>query len=330
VQSAGPVIEVVDLMVQHPGADRPAVDGVSFTAAPGTVLALLGPNGAGKTTTVETIEGYRSPGRGAVRVLGCDPVADARRLAPRIGLMLQRNGVYPSMNAAQMLRLFAAYYEDRARSADEVLDLVGLRPVARTPWRRLSGGEQQRLSLGLAIIGRPEVLFLDEPTAGMDPSARQTLWGVIDGLRADGATMLLTTHQLDEAERLADQVVILDKGHVVASGTPDELRRSGADDIRFAAPPGLAVDRLSAHLGGVQVHELSTGEYVVAAAPTPATIAAVTTWLAQHNVALHDLRGGRQRLEDVFLRLTTEPELHQASTTEGGSRRARRTGRRQR
>jgi ABC-2 type transport system ATP-binding protein len=326
VQSAGPAIEVVDLVVHHPEADRPAVDGISFAANPGSLLAVLGPNGAGKTTTVETIEGYRSPGSGTVRVLGCDPVTDARSLAPRIGLMLQRNGVYPSMNAAQMLRLFAAYYEDRARNADEVLDLVGLRSVARTPWRRLSGGEQQRLSLGMAIIGRPEVLFLDEPTAGMDPSARQTLWGVIEQLRSEGATMLLTTHQLDEAERLADQVVILDHGQVVGAGTPDELRRSGTDDIRFGAPAELPVRALSAHLGGVDVCELSPGEYSVASPPTPATIAALTTWLAEQNVSLHDLRGGRQRLEDVFLRLTNDPHGRPYGTDERRS--ARRAGKR--
>jgi ABC-2 type transport system ATP-binding protein len=302
-----PALEVHDLVVRYPGRDEAAVDGVSFSAAASSVLALLGPNGAGKTSTVETLEGYKRPTSGSVRVLGLDPISQARELMPHIGVMLQRNGVYLSMGPAQVLQLFGAYYGAKAKRTDEVLELVGLTSVAKTPWRRLSGGEQQRLSLGMALIGQPKVLFLDEPTAGMDPAGRQTLWTVIRQLRADGATMLLTTHYLDEAERLADQVVIVDKGHVVAAGTPDELRSGGTDDIRFSATPGLEVASLQLRVEGAVVTEPSPGEYHAAVAPTPQNISAITAWLADQNVTLGDLRGGRQRLEDVFVRLTNEP-----------------------
>jgi ABC-2 type transport system ATP-binding protein len=301
------VIEVNDLVVRYPGAPRPAVDGISFSVPAGSVVALLGPNGAGKTSTVETLEGYIRPTSGRVQVLGMDPVNDARSLAPRVGVMLQKNGVYLSMGPAQILRLFAAYYGSRSESPEKMLDLVGLRNVARTPWRRLSGGEQQRLSLGLALIGRPDVAFLDEPTAGMDPSARQTLWSVIESLRSNGATVVLTTHYLEEAERLADQVVILDKGSIIASGSPEELRHGTHADIRFSAPPGLDVSSLGASIGA-NAREVTTGEYLVEAEPTPRVIAAVASWLADRDVVLGDLRGSRQRLEDVFLRLTGESE----------------------
>ena len=301
------MIEVNDLVVRYPGTARPAVDGISFSVPSGSVVALLGPNGAGKTTTVETLEGYIRPDSGSVQVLGKDPVDDARSLAPRIGVMLQKNGVYLSMGPTQILRLFAAYYGSRSENPEKMLDLVGLRDVARTPWRRLSGGEQQRLSLGLALIGRPDVAFLDEPTAGMDPAARQTLWSMIEKLRSNGATIVLTTHYLEEAERLADQVLIIDKGSIIASGTPEELRHGTHADIRFSAPAGLDVSSLGATIGAAAT-EVSTGEYVVVAEPTPRAIAAVTSWLADRDIVLGDLRGSRQRLEDVFLRLTGEAE----------------------
>src|SRR4051794_19025596 len=178
-----PAVEVSDLVVRY-GA-RPAVDGLSFSAEAGQVLALLGPNGAGKTTTVETIEGYRSPSAGNVRVLGLDPVAGRRKVVPRIGVMLQRGGVYPGMNAVDALDLFAAYY-DEPDDRDDLLELVGLTAVSPTPWRRLSGGGQQRLALALALVGGPEVAFLDEPTAGVDPSGRLAIREAIAGLRDRG------------------------------------------------------------------------------------------------------------------------------------------------
>ena len=301
-----PAIDVSELVVRY-GGGITAVDGVSFTAEAGEVVALLGPNGAGKTTTVETLEGYRSPTSGSVRVLDLDPVRDHARLTPRIGVMLQRGGVYPGIRPVEALGLFAAYYES-PEDPGALLDRLGLAGVARTPWRRLSGGEQQRLSLALALVGRPDVAFLDEPTAGVDVGGRQVIRQVIGELRDRGACVLLATHELDEAERVADRVVIVDRGKVVASGTPAELTSSPAEEasILFGAPPGLDVASLSGHLGAVTV-EVRPGEYRVAAPPSPAAVAALTAWLAANDQPLADLRAGRRRLEDVFLRLTSEP-----------------------
>ena len=293
-------LSVEQLVVRY--GDRTAVDGISLAAEPGTVLALLGPNGAGKTTTVETLEGYRRPSGGRVRVLGLDPVTDRAAVIPRIGVMLQRGGVYPTMPVQAALRLFASYYADPVPVGD-LLDRLDLRTVARTPWRRLSGGEQQRLSLALALVGRPEVAFLDEPSAGMDPAARRVLWDVIRGLRDDGVTVLLTTHHLEEAERLADRVVILDAGRVVAEGSPAELMRAGGDEVRFGAAPGIDVAGMGRALGGTVVEE-HPGEYLVSLPPSPATVARLTAWLAEHDIPVADIRAGRQTLEDVFLRLT--------------------------
>jgi ABC-2 type transport system ATP-binding protein len=277
---------------------RPAVDGLSFTVDRGEVFGLLGPNGAGKTTTVETLEGYRKPDGGAVRVLGLDPIRERRRLVPRIGVMLQDGGLYPGIRPLEALRLFAAYYENH-ESPDVLLDLVGLRPMAGKLVRRLSGGQKQRLSLALALVGRPEVVFLDEPTAGMDPHARLTTWEVIIGLKERGATVILTTHAMDEAERLCDRVAIIDGGGLVALGTPGDLTRSaGGGETLFTAAPGLSP---------AAVAESKPGEYVVHAASSPELVAALTAWLRDQGVALGDLRAGRRTLEEVFLRVTSEP-----------------------
>jgi ABC-2 type transport system ATP-binding protein len=300
-----PAVVVTDLVVRY-GA-LTAVDRVSFTADAGEVVALLGPNGAGKTSTVETLEGYRRPAGGTVRVLDLDPVRQRRPLLPQIGVMLQQGGVYPTMGPAAALRLFAAYYDEPADPA-ELLDRMGLAPVARTPWRRLSGGEQRRLSLGLALVGRPRVAFLDEPTAGVDPQGRLAIRSEVRRLRDDGVCVLLTTHELDEAERLADRVVIIDRGRVVATGTPAELMRSGGGaDIRFGAPPALDTAGLAGAIGAAVVEE-RPGEYRVDGDASPARVAALTAWLADQGLPLADLRAGRQTLEDVFLRLTGDPE----------------------
>jgi ABC-2 type transport system ATP-binding protein len=209
------------------------------------------------------------------------------------------------MGPREALHLFAAYYDDPADPA-ALLDLVGLGTVASTPWRRLSGGEQQRLSLALALVGRPEVAFLDEPTAGVDPSGRLAIRSVISDLRAEGVCVLLTTHELDEAERLSDHVVIVDHGRVVADGSPAELMTSaGGREIRFGAPSGLDVAALATRLGAVVVED-RPGEYRVETDASPAAVAALTGWLAEHDLPLADLRAGRQTLEDVFLRLTAE------------------------
>jgi ABC-2 type transport system ATP-binding protein len=299
---------VEELVVDYPsdvGGDRVvAVNGVSFDVAAGTVCTLLGPNGAGKTSTVETLEGYRTASSGRVRVLGLDPVADHDALVERIGVMLQRNGVYVTMGPREVLRLFAAYYPRRALDPDVLLTRVGLDAVASTPWRRLSGGEQQRLSLALALVGRPEVVFLDEPTAGIDAQARRLVRELVRELATDGVTVLLTTHDLDEAQRVSDRIVIMDHGRIVADGTPESLLRTGDNAaIRFEARPGLDTEGLSTALGG-RVEELRAGSYVAHVEPSPAQIAALTAWLAAHDVVLGDLRAGRQSLEDVFLRLT--------------------------
>jgi ABC-2 type transport system ATP-binding protein len=296
-----PAVEVTDLTVRY--GERTAVDGLSLSADAGEVVAVLGPNGAGKTTTVETLEGYRRPHAGAVRVLGMDPVADRRRVVSRIGVMLQQGGVYPGMTPERVLRLFAAYY-DAAADPGALLTRMGLEAAAATPWRRLSGGEQRRLTMALALVGRPEVVFLDEPTAGVDPQGRQAIRAETRRLRDEGACVVLTTHELDEAERVADRVVIVDAGRVVATGTPAELMRAGAgSDIRLGAPPALDTAALTAAVGAAVVEE-EPGEYRVDGEATPERIASLTRWLAEHDLPLADLRAGRQRLEDVFLRLT--------------------------
>ncbi|HUZ44642.1 MAG TPA: ABC transporter ATP-binding protein [Acidimicrobiales bacterium] len=300
-----PALEVSGLVVRY--GERTAVSGLSFTAEAGTITALLGPNGAGKTTTVETLEGYRRPDHGRVRVLELDPVEDRAQVVARMGVMLQRGGVYPAMNARQVLRLFSAYYR-RPADPDDLIGRVGLAGVARTPWRRLSGGEQQRLGLALALIGRPEVVLLDEPTAGVDPAGRIAIRQVVAGLRAEGTCVLLTTHDMDEAERLADQVVIISAGRLVGQGSPAELMRSDPGRvIRFGAPPALDLSGLAAAMEA-PLREEQPGEYVVDTEATPAAVARLTAWLAERDLPLSDLRAGRQSLEDVFLLLTGEDQ----------------------
>jgi ABC-2 type transport system ATP-binding protein len=297
-----PAVEVADLRITY--GDVVAVDGLSFTAEAGQVVALLGPNGAGKTSTIEALEGYRRPDAGAVRVLGWDPLVEHGSVVARIGVMLQEGGLYPGIRTAEVLRLFAAYYDDPV-DPDELLARVGLADHARATARRLSGGQQQRLSLALALVGRPEVAFLDEPTAGLDVDGRLLVREVIREQRDRGTCVLLATHDLAEAEKVADRVVIVDHGKVVADGTPAELMAGEGTEIRFGAPPGLDLDALGGALGG-EVTEPTAGEYVAAVAPTPQAVAALTAWLAEHDLALADLRAGRQHLEDVFLRLTRE------------------------
>lgn len=301
---AVPAIEVSGLVVRYPGQVT-AVDNLSFTAEPGEVVALLGPNGAGKTTTVETLEGYRSPTAGSVRVLGLDPSRDHAKLTPRIGVMLQKGGIYPGIRPVEALRLFAAYYDAPADPA-ALLERLGLSGVATTPWRRLSGGEQQRLSLALALVGKPEVAFLDEPTAGVDVGGRQVIREVVDDLRGNATCVLLATHELGEVEKVADRVVIVDHGRLLAQGTPAELMSSAArETVDFGAPPGIDLGGLSAALGAPTT-EVRPGQYSVAASPSPRIVANLTAWLAEHDLALGDLQAGRQSLEDVFLRLTSE------------------------
>lgn len=284
-------------------AGRAVVDGLSLALRPGTVLALLGPNGAGKTTTVEICEGFRAPDAGAVRVLGLPP-RDAS-LRARVGVMPQSGGAYPGLRCAEMLRLVASFSVSPL-DPDDLLDRLGLAEVAGTAYRRLSGGQQQRLSLALAVVGRPELVFLDEPTAGLDPAARRATWELVEALRRDGVSVLLTTHLMDEAERLADDVVIVDAGRVVAEGTVAELTRSGAvGQLRFRATPGLDLDQLLRALPlGCAAKESPSGDYLVEGVIDPQLLAAVTAWTAGQGTLATDLRVETRTLEDVFLDLT--------------------------
>jgi ABC-2 type transport system ATP-binding protein len=306
MQSAGPAIEIAGLSKRY-GSVR-AVDDLSLTVEPGEVFGLLGPNGAGKTTTVEILEGYRRPDSGRVRVLDLDPWRDGARLRSQIGVMLQEGGLYPGIRPLEALELFAAYYDD-PDDPQRLLDRVGLREAEHTLVRRMSGGQSQRLSLALALVGRPALVFLDEPTAGLDPRARATTWELVRELRGRGATVVLTTHAMDEAEHLCNRLAIIDHGRIVGLGTPTELTASVAgDDTRFSADPGLDRLELASTLGldPDGVREPRPGEYVVDAPATPELVAVLAAWLRDRDVTLGDLRAGRSSLEDVFLRLTSE------------------------
>jgi ABC-2 type transport system ATP-binding protein len=284
-------------------AGRAVVDGLSLTLRPGTVLALLGPNGAGKTTTVEICEGFRTADAGTVRVLGLPPAESSLRA--RVGVMPQAGGAYPGLRCAEMLRLVASFSASPL-DPDDLLERLGLSEVARTSYRRLSGGQQQRLSLALAVVGRPELVFLDEPTAGLDPAARRATWELVEALRRDGVSVLLTTHLMDEAERLADDVVIVDAGRVVATGTVAELTRTGAvGQLRFRATPGLDLEQLLTALPvGCAAKESPSGDYLVEGVVDPQLLAAVTAWTAGQGALATDLRVETRTLEDVFLDLT--------------------------
>ncbi|MGK2316058.1 ABC transporter ATP-binding protein [Gordonia rhizosphera] len=298
-----PALQITGLVKRY--GDRVAVDGLDLELASGTVLALLGPNGAGKTTTVEICEGFLTADAGTVRVLGLDPMANNDEMRRRIGVMLQGGGAYPGARAAEMLRLCAAYSADPIDPA-WLLEALGLSEVARTPFRRLSGGQQQRLSLACAIVGRPELVFLDEPTAGLDAHARIMVWELIERLRGDGVSVLLTTHLMDEAEELADKVVIIDHGRVVAAGTPADLTSRGAEnELRFTAPRGLDLTMLRTALPeGYRCSEPTPGGYLVRGQVTPQVLATVTAWCAKIDVLATDLRVETRSLSDVFLDLT--------------------------
>lgn len=285
--------------------DVTAVDGLSLTVAPGTVTAILGPNGAGKTTTIETCEGFRTPQSGTVRVLGLDPVAEGHLLHPRVGVMLQSGGAWSGARAHEMLHHMAALHA-HPLDVDLLIDRLGMGSYGSTPYRRLSGGQQQRLSLAMAVVGRPELLFLDEPTAGLDPAARRATWELISELRGHGVTTVLTTHFMDEAEALSDQIHIVDRGRVIASGTPQMLASSGSENtVRFTSVPGLDVAALMGCLPhDTKVDEVTPGAYVVAGVVDPQLLVALATWCAAQDVITESLLVERQTLEDRFLELT--------------------------
>src|SRR5436305_4850910 len=294
---------VVDNFSKSYGSYR-AVDQLHFTVHRGEVFALLGPNGAGKTTTVETLEGYRTPDAGSVRVLGLDPTREGKALKPQIGVMMQQDGIYPGLTAREVLHLFAGYYQ-HPQNIDVLLERVGLTTSAKTRCRRLSGGQKRRLALAVALVGNPVLVFLDEPTSGMDPQARLATWEIIRDLKRNGATILLTTHLMDEAERLADRIAIIDRGRLVALDTPSGL--TGAQNstvVRFIASAGLDCAQLSALQSARTAEEIRPGSYLIETDEAAVLIAELTTWLREQHITLSELRVGHGSLEDLFLRLT--------------------------
>ena len=297
---------MVDLRVSY-GSVR-AVAGLTMTAPVGAITAVVGRNGQGKTTMIEVCEGLRRADAGSVRVLGLDPQSDADRLRPRVGVMLQDGGIGAMARPLEYLRTLAGFYAD-PRDPAELLDWLGLADRARSPFRRLSGGEQQRVKLAAALIGRPEVVFLDEPSTGLDPAARRGMWELLGALRRDGVSVLLTTHQMAEAETLADHIVVVEAGQVIAAGSLAELVGGNEDILTFNGPMHLDLRTL---IGVVPpetvVAEPSPGRYRVAGQVTPQTIATVTAWCAQHGVTPRDLHVGRRSLEDLFLDLADDED----------------------
>jgi ABC-2 type transport system ATP-binding protein len=294
---------VVQNFTKSYGSNR-VVDDLHFTVQRGEIFALLGPNGAGKTTTIETLEGYRKPDTGRVRVLGLDPIRESKALKPQIGVMLQQDGLYTGLTAREVLRLFAGYYR-QPQNIDSLLERVGLSAANKTRYRRLSGGQKRRLALAVALVGNPIMVFLDEPTSGMDPQARLATWEIIRKLKQNGATILLTTHFMDEAERLADRVAIIDHGHLVALDTPSGL--TGAQNttvVRFVAPSGLDCTQLSTLQSARSAEEIRPGSYLIETDEAAQLIAELTTWLRDKHITLSELRVGHGSLEDLFLRLT--------------------------
>ncbi|HEX5017370.1 MAG TPA: ABC transporter ATP-binding protein [Actinomycetes bacterium] len=315
-RSAGaePLAVQVDGLVKRYG-ERAAVDHLDLTARMGAVTAVLGPNGAGKTTTVEVCEGLRRADAGTVRVLGLP--ADNPELRFRVGVMLQDGGVYGTVNPREALNHAAALYR-WPQSPTALLETFGLDDVASTPSRRLSGGQRQRLGLALAIVGRPEVVFLDEPTSGLDPHSRRSVWDLITALRDAGVGVILTTHYLEEAEHLADHVVIVDQGRAIAAGPPAELvagaqptSRSARSRLQFTAVPALDVADLAERLPeGSGVRETSPGAYEVVTPGLADALTMVTAWFTARGVTPTSIHSERRTLEDVFLELTTTEDNH--------------------
>jgi ABC-2 type transport system ATP-binding protein len=308
--TAGDPVVVVDGLVKRYGS-RAVLDGVSLAVGRGELVALLGPNGAGKTTTVEIVEGYRRADGGRARVLGMDPATGGPGLRARVGLMLQGGGIDPRARPRETLRQYGRFHAD-PRDADELLELVGLRAVAGTGYRRLSGGERQRLGFALALVGRPEVVILDEPTAGMDPEARAAIRAIVADLRDAGTAILLTSHDLTDVERLADRIVVLDHGRIVASGTPAELSAGAASRLRFRLDRTLGTDEaagLERAIATVRpmaslVPDGDGARYrIEGAVPDAALVAALAAWCAGAGRLLVELRTGHGSLEDVYLEL---------------------------
>ncbi len=287
-------------------AGRAVVRGLNFSVRRGEIFALLGPNGAGKTTTVEILEGYRAPDGGSVAVLGLDPLRQGAALKPHIGVVLQQDGVYPTLKAGEVLALFARYYSD-PENPESLLRLVGLTEAKNTRCRQLSGGQKRRLALALALVGKPRLLFLDEPTTGMDPQARRATWEILLDLKSRGVTMLLTTHFMDEAERLADRIAIIDGGTLLALDTPSGLMRGQSTtttDVTFTTSAEVDTFALGRLVGVRSVRRDVSGTYTVESGDPRSLLVELTTYLRDKGIDLAELRVGRSSLEDVFLQLT--------------------------
>ncbi len=299
-----PAITVRDLRKSY--GENEAVRGIDFEVAPGEVFGFLGPNGAGKTTTIEILEGYRERTGGDVSVLGVDPGQPTRDWRTRIGLVLQECELNPLLTVAETMRLYASFFPN-ARRMEETLDLVGLSDKREARVGSLSGGQQRRLDVGVGIIGNPELLFLDEPTTGFDPSARRSAWNMIEGLKQLGTTIVLTTHYMDEAQHLADRVVIMREGGVVAEGAPETLgEKLGRETmIRFRTYDGIA-DRVAAAVGARPT--VSGREATIPSTDPQRDLYRLLRWAEGEGIELPDLEVRRPSLEDVFLEVTSDSE----------------------
>jgi ABC-2 type transport system ATP-binding protein len=304
VRMADPVIEISGLRKSYGSLE--AVRGIDLEVERGEIFAFLGPNGAGKTTTVEILEGYRTRTSGDVRVLGADPARGDREWTSRIGVMLQSWQVEPDLTVRESLEQFAGYYR-HPRPVAEITRLVGLTEQADARAGRLSGGQQRRLDMGMALIGDPELLFLDEPTTGFDPLARRAAWEVIASLKSAGKTVFLTTHYMDEAEALADRVAIIVGGEIVASGTPEELAGSDAATIAFRLPAGVGLEDVPSAAG--RALGIANGRVEIQSAATVPALHALTTWAVERGIDLTELEVRRRSLEDVYLQLTSDAAL---------------------
>jgi ABC-2 type transport system ATP-binding protein len=299
-----PVVSVRGLRKRYGELD--AVAGIDLEVERGEIFAFLGPNGAGKTTTVEILEGFRTRTSGEVSVLGVDPAQADGAWRDRVGAVLQESNAEPGLTVRESLQLYSGYYLE-PRDIDETISLVGLDEKADTLGPQLSGGQRRRLDVALALIGDPELIFLDEPTTGFDPSARRTAWHVIDGLRDLGKTVFLTTHYMDEAEHLADRIAVIAGGHIVAEGTPGTLggRDLMAATIRFTLPDGTGVDELPPELRALVAN---VDGHVTLATETPLVhVRELADWALGRGIDLPDLDVSRPTLEDVYLQLTEEP-----------------------
>jgi ABC-2 type transport system ATP-binding protein len=301
-----PSVRVEDLVKRY-GA-RDALRGVSFRVESGEVVALLGPNGAGKTTAVEILEGYRPRDGGHAEVLGLDPGRGGRELRERIGIVLQSTSTHPHLSALEAVQLFAGYYR-RPRDPAELISLVGLDDAADQRVRTLSGGQRRRLDLALALVGSPALLFLDEPTTGFDPEARRGAWETIRQLAGAGTTVLLTTHYLDEAASLADRVIVLRAGRIVAEGAPGSLGAVAGVELRFRIRDGVELPDLP----GLTLTTTDDGIVGTSETPTEA-LHALTGWALEQQVELEGLEVRRPSLEDVYLELTAETEAEEVAS----------------